>query len=807
MTPYSSVTVDPYAELSVPRDASDQAIKQAYRRIALETHPDRHSNDPTSAERFRRASQSYALLRDPARRLVFDRTGRWDDEEWAPADLDVELASALEIFARDFGAAIDIPVMEGHAPAHTGRVTMTVDVSYEEVERGGRRRILAPCAGCAGSGAREGSTLVRCTSCGGSGRLRHVESSFLGPRIHTEPCGTCHGSGRRPVLVCPGCNGSGRAPDGEIVDVLIPRGTAEGDLLATMSGDGSRFVARLVEDQRWARDGADLYAISRIPYEVAVLGGPVDVELPERLHRVEVAAGTASGHRVRIPDQGLPFRDGSGRGNLILTLHVAVPERVGPFERWLLKVRWGQSAAVTRSGPAAWLSQVQARARAIAGGQWRQWRAHQHKSSLLRIEKAAASLRSAAGLLNESEQRLGPLLERGFPMIAPEAAKARDRLKGSRPRHAALAEFVVDGVLVIGLGAGLWFLAWYAAPAIAGAGDAPWWVLMQKIHPGFVALVPLIAGLGAGAVRAMTVKQWLQRCAALPLGLAVGAAAAMTGTAMYATAMRMAPEADFILLATMSVMAAFAVGIAPIFLFLLGDSIVDSARLAISESSELADRRTLRKYDAAAARLATQLESTERAFRQLLTEAEDARHPLTSLLESAADTLAADRHRRPRATAVRAAVALAGSVAVTIVWIAATALAVVTAWTLLPEASNWARFATAAATAGLCAVGSLLPPALLERHRRTSDVTTALVTVAAVLALIAVVTGGLGAAAGWFAAGGATAALVLSFRLPESIRATTIAAVIAGAGALATVLWPVALAYGALRGDIADGPA
>ena len=792
MTQYSSATVDPYTELGVDRDASEQVIKQAYRRIALDSHPDRHSEDPTCVERFRRASLSYAVLRDPARRLAFDRTGRLDDDQWAPGGLDVELLEAMEIFARDF--AVDIPVMEDQVPAHTGRVALTVDVSYEEVERGGRRRILAPCPGCAGSGAREGSTLVRCTSCGGSGRLRHVEASLLGPRIHTEPCESCHGVGRRPVLVCPGCNGSGRAPDAEILEVLIPRGTAEGDLLTCPTGNGYRFVARLTEDQRWARDGADLYAVSRIPYEVAVLGGPVDIELPDRVHRLEVAAGTASGHRVRIPDHGLPLRDGSGRGDLILTLHVAVPDRVGKVEHWLLKARMGPTPADTDGGPAARMAGVQMWARQIARVQWREWRTHHHMSSLLRIEKAAASLRSAAGHLTESEQRLGPLLERGFPMIAPQAALARGRLEGGRRRHAALAEFFVDGLLVTGLAIGLWLLARYATPAIPGAADDPSWDLIRKIHPAFVALVPLIAGLGVGALRAMTARGWIQRLAALPLGLAVGAAAAATGGTMYATAMRLAPEADFILLAAMSAMAAFAVGIAPIFLFLLSDSIVDSGRRAVEDASERADRRTLRKYDAVTARLASNLEGTERAFRQLLTEAADARHPLTSLMNDAADTLAADRHRRPSSSAFRAALSMAASIAITGVWFVATVLAAVTSFSLLPDAAFWSRLAAAVVMAGLCTIGSVLPPALLERHR-TNGVTTGLATAAAVLALAGFLTTG----AGWLAAGAAVAAVALSFRLPESIRTTTTAAAIIATGAVAIVLWPVATAYTVLR--------
>jgi hypothetical protein len=368
-----------------------------------------------------------------------------------------------------------------------------------------------------------------------------------------------------------------------------------------------------------------------------------------------------------------------------------------------------------------------------------------------------------------------------------------------------LAQFIVDSVLVTLLGAGLWLLARYAGPAIAAAGEAPLWQFLRPIHPALFALVPLAAGLGTGSLRAVPARRRFYRYAAVPLGVAVGAVAVATGAAVYATIMRMAPDAAFIFLAAMSVLAAFAVGIASVCMFLLGDSIVDSARKAVQESTDSADKRTLRKYDAAAARLATQLERTERAFRQLLTQADDARHPLTSLLNGAADTLANDRPRRLGSKAVRAALALAAAIVITGAWTAATTLAVVTAFTLLPEAVTLSHLATAAATAaatfGLCSLGSFLPPALLERHR-TNAIATGLAAAVAIVTLVGMLT--MGPGTGWVAAGGAIAALALSFRLPESIRATTTAAVIVACGALAVVLWPVALASAALRGGAAD---
>jgi molecular chaperone DnaJ len=801
---HSSLTLDPYQALEVSPDASSRAIKQAYRRIALESHPDHNSGDGEASERFRRASRAYTLLRDPERRATYDRTGRWDDSQWEPADLDVQLTEAIDIFAREFGSALNLPAEDGggRAPTHAGSAAIPVDISFEEVERGGRRRMPASCARCAGSGARDGSAQVRCTSCGGSGRLRHVESSLLGPSIRTESCDSCRGSGRRPLLACPGCDGSGRAPGDAMVDVMIPRGIRDGDPLPSISANGTRFVARLLDDQRWARDGADLYATSRIPYGLAVLGGAVDLDLPGRTHRVEVDAGTASGHRLRIASKGLPLRDGSGRGDLIVTLHVDVPKKIGGLERWILAPRRGRAAAEPSTGLAARLIELQAKAWTAARGEWGQWRRRHFRASLVRVERAAASLRAAAVLVSRSEERLGPLLDRGFPLIAPEAAKARQRMaaKTSQPRPAATATFLVDIVLVAVVMASVWIGARYSAPALQAAGDTAWWTTIRAIHPGGFALVPLLAGLGAGAIAAMTPRQWILYLLAVPLGLTLAATWITMGSVWYALGVHLIPGVQSIGFSLFGATLAVTLSIASVALFLLGSTLVGSTRSAIAERSDRNDHRTLRRYDRTTARLADHLEATERAFRQLLAQADDARHPLTSLLDGAADLLTTDSRRRSRPGSLRATLALIGFIVVTGAWIGATAMAVMAAFHLVPEAPGWVRLTNAAAVAGLCALGSVLPPAFLERHRPRSAI-TAIATVIAVVALGGILggAGAAGATAGWLVTAGAIAALALSFRLNESAHATMIAGVILTSGAMAILLWPFAIGLGALR--------
>lgn len=589
-----------------------------------------------------------------------------------------------------------------------------------------------------------------------------------------------------------------------MVNVKIPRGVADGDEVPAEMADGARFVARIVEDERWARDGADLYATGYMPYELAVLGGALSVELPGRTYRAEVRPGTTSGHRSRIARQGLPLRDHGGRGDLILTLHVAVPERVGFVERWLLASRRMGSDSGRVHGVAMHLCRIQARAWIAARDQWSRWRDRHQRSALRRAEDAAASLRSAARLVNDGA-RLGPLIEEGFRIIAPEAARARSRLQhnAGRPRLSALAALVVDGVVVVIIAGVAWLGARYATPAIAvvAAGDALWWQLLGALHPAVIPVVPAVAGLAAGAVLASTPRRWIHLVVGLPLGLAVAGAAMAAGSAGHAVALHMVSGNESVAAAVLSRAMAVVVSTIPIILFLLCTMLVKSARIAIGEAEDRRDRRILREYDATAARLVGNLG----AFRQLVAHARDAGEPLTTLVDQTSGPLAGQADRA-RTSGLDALLALLFPVLITALWIAATSLAVGAVFTALPAGTPlWVRVTTPATIAALCSLGSLVPSSVLERHRPNRIVILLACAVAA-LVLMAMLggVGGVHPRPGWLLVGGAVAALVLSFRLIESMAATGTAAVMILAGAVAMILWPVALV---LQAALLDTPA
>lgn len=645
------------------------------------------------------------------------------------------------------------------ARRHEGMIP--VNVTYEEVERGGRRRVSAPCTRCAGTGNGQATASERCSPCGGSGRA-------LGAKL---------------------------------VNVKIPRGVADGDELpAEMAGD-ARFVARIVEDDRWARDGSDFHVTSYMPYELAVLGGALSVELPGRTHKVEVEPGTTSGHRMRIPRQGLPSRDKGARGDLVLTLHVAVPERIGLVERWLLEYRRLGSYSGRVRGVALHVCRTQAQAWIAARSHWSRWRDGHQRSAIKRAEHAAASLRSAAHRVNECA-RLGPLIEQGFRIIAPEAERARDRLQENtdRPRLSALAALVVDGAVVLTIAVIGWLGARYAAPAIAAAGDGLWWQILRALHPAVLPLVPVVAGLAAGAVMSSTPRRWIHLVAALPLGVAVAGAAVATGSASQAVALHMVSGDVSVAAALLSRALAVVTAIFPVILFLLSTMLTKSARLAIGEAEDYRDRRILREYDATAARLVDSFG----AFQHLVAQARDADQPLTALVQQTSGRLYGQAERA-RTSGLDALLALLFPVLITTLWIAAISLAVGGGFSVLPAGTPlWVRVATAATIAALCSLGSVVPSSLLERNRPNRIVILVACTGAA-LVLMGILggIGGMESRPGWLLIAGAIAALVLSFRLIESVAATRTAAVMILTGAVAMMLWPVSLVLRAALRDTA----
>ncbi len=354
---------DYYEVLGVARDADGDTIKRAYRKLALQYHPDRNNSAADSEERFKEATEAYEILRDPQKRSAYDRFGHAGVKSGAghtPGGFGFDFGDALEIFMRDFGGFGDIFGGGGAgARARSGArmrrgpdMRARVPLTLEEVATGTKKtlkvRVHDTCETCGGSGAEPGTTPVRCETCAGAGEVRRVQRSFLGQMMTVQPCPTCHGEGERIASPCKACSGEGVQAGERTIEVNVPPGVSTGDYV-TLRGQGHAAprggargdilaILEVEEDRRFVRDGADLIHELPITFTQATLGA--DIEVPtvsDGPARLKVAAGTQSGRLLRLRGRGLPHLQGGGRGDLIVRIAVWTPTQLNSEQEKLIR--------------------------------------------------------------------------------------------------------------------------------------------------------------------------------------------------------------------------------------------------------------------------------------------------------------------------------------------------------------------------------------------------------------------------------------------------------------------------------------
>ncbi len=354
---------DYYEVLGVPKDADEQAVRKAYRKLAMQHHPDRNPDDASAEEKFKEATEAYEVLKDTQKRQTYDQFGHAGMQGqgfggqggFGGGGLDME--EALRSFMRDFGFESFFGGGGGgrgggRAPDRGGRdLRVRVRISLEEVAAGITKQIKVKkkisCGTCSGSGQRPGSRLQRCQSCQGSGEVRRVQRSILGQFVNVSPCPQCHGEG---VLIgdpCTDCRGEGRVGGSETLNVAIPAGVSTGDYIplrgqgeAGLRGGGSGDIIVLIEVMEHAlfeRAKQDLFLELPITFGVLTLGGKVEVPTLDGAAMLKVPGGTQSHQLFRLRDKGLPQLNSRRRGDLIVRLVAWTPGRVGKDEQRLLK--------------------------------------------------------------------------------------------------------------------------------------------------------------------------------------------------------------------------------------------------------------------------------------------------------------------------------------------------------------------------------------------------------------------------------------------------------------------------------------
>ena len=351
---------DFYRLLDVPRDAAEADIKKAYRKLAMELHPDRNKGHDAE-ERFKEVTEAYEVLRDPQKRAAYDRYGdaaftRGGGRRGAAEGFHhVDLAEALQIFMRDFGGGGGFDAIFGGGQRARGEARRGQDLRVEvtlamvEVATGAKRnlkiRTQALCDTCAGTGAKPGTQPATCTTCRGMGEVQRTAQSMFGQFVSVSPCPTCRGEGTVIKDPCDKCAGEGRVKVEKTVTVDIPAGVSSSNYL-TLRGQGAAgprggpagdllVMLEVKEDDRWTRQGDDLVFDLPLSFAQAALGGTFTIPSPYGDERVKVPAGTQGGTIFRVKARGLPKLGTEGKGSLLVRTAVWTPENLSAEQQRL----------------------------------------------------------------------------------------------------------------------------------------------------------------------------------------------------------------------------------------------------------------------------------------------------------------------------------------------------------------------------------------------------------------------------------------------------------------------------------------
>jgi molecular chaperone DnaJ len=326
---------DYYELLGVARDASQDEIKKAFRRLARDTHPDANPDDPEAEHHFREIAQAYEVLSDPQKRAAYDRGDQFD-----MGDLFSTFGGIDEVLSRFFGG-FGFNVQRG--PAQGADVGVATSITLAEAATGVDREVTyranVACGTCGGNGSAPGVDLETCDTCRGQGSVRVTRQTMFGTTMSIAPCDTCRGRGTRIVEPCGECRGSGSIADEVTLPVSIPAGIDDGARMRFagrgQAGEpgarsGDLYLQVTVEpDPRFARHGADLLHRVEIGLAEAALGASVEIPMiDDDPEEIDIPAGTQPGTVFKMSKRGMPRVQRRGRGDLLVEVVVVVPDRL-----------------------------------------------------------------------------------------------------------------------------------------------------------------------------------------------------------------------------------------------------------------------------------------------------------------------------------------------------------------------------------------------------------------------------------------------------------------------------------------------
>jgi molecular chaperone DnaJ len=343
----STAKPDYYDVLGVQREASEQEVKSAYRKLALKYHPDRNPGDKTAEGRFKEAAEAYGVLGDTEKRQRYDRYGH-AGLGGASGGFDPTVFADFGDILGDFFGFGDMFGRRRPGPSRGSDLRYNLELSFEEAAFGTETSIkiprLRPCSACGGNGAAPGTAPSACPSCSGTGQVTFQQGFFSVART----CGRCRGAGKIITRQCTDCDGEGQIPDERTLQVKIPPGvdsgsqlriSGEGETGALGGPSGDLYVVLRVQDHAYFhREGTSLLCEVPVSFTQAALGASVDVPTLEKgTTKLQIPAGSQTGRVFRIRGEGVPNLGSRGRGDLHVTMRVVVPTKLNQEQRRLLE--------------------------------------------------------------------------------------------------------------------------------------------------------------------------------------------------------------------------------------------------------------------------------------------------------------------------------------------------------------------------------------------------------------------------------------------------------------------------------------
>lgn len=343
---------DYYEVLGVEKAASEQEIKQAYRKLARQNHPDVNPGDKGAEERFKEATEAYDVLGDSDKRARYDQFGHaGTDPNAGGFGGGGDFGGFGDIFDMFFGGAGGGGGQRRNGPARGSDLRYDLTIAFEEAAFGVEKEIQIPrhetCNECQGSGAAPGTHPTQCSECHGAGQIKVNQRTPFGMVQTARTCPTCHGEGQIISSPCKVCNGQGQVRNVKPIKVSVPAGSEEGlNLRYSGSGEagkkggpaGDLYVVLHVKAHKFfERDGNDIYCEIPITFVQAALGTEMEVPTLDGSVKMKVPEGTQTGTVFRLRGHGVPFRRGSGRGDQHVRVLVATPTKLTDKQKEILQ--------------------------------------------------------------------------------------------------------------------------------------------------------------------------------------------------------------------------------------------------------------------------------------------------------------------------------------------------------------------------------------------------------------------------------------------------------------------------------------